>query len=235
MNVDVACPFCSTVFTVRRELLGKRAKCVTCKKPFVLCDAGTAPVEDGTTNVPSDVSPQPEHADTELNAPIIRVEAQPSGGEWQASRSYVPLSFSKDVFVYGRDGSGEDGFDGISTLRFILWLCTLLLLGFAICLLFLAIGTFSQKHNHPTTYDGIDPSIYFAWAVGLAFVAFQCWAQRDLLTIAVLLSAHAKHQSDVLRAIVHELREARVDSEVQEEILTEIAAGQKRSFKDIEE
>src|SRR5262245_44566033 len=38
MNVDILCPQCSTLFTVRRELLGKRTKCTRCGTAFVIAE-----------------------------------------------------------------------------------------------------------------------------------------------------------------------------------------------------
>jgi len=38
MNVDILCPQCGTLFTVRRELLGKRTKCTRCGTAFVIAE-----------------------------------------------------------------------------------------------------------------------------------------------------------------------------------------------------
>jgi hypothetical protein len=38
MNVDIYCPQCGTLFTVRRELLGKRTKCTRCGGAFIIAE-----------------------------------------------------------------------------------------------------------------------------------------------------------------------------------------------------
>jgi hypothetical protein len=43
MNVDTPCPQCGTVFTVRRELVGKRTKCIRCGTIFTIAEAAPAP------------------------------------------------------------------------------------------------------------------------------------------------------------------------------------------------
>jgi hypothetical protein len=43
MNIDTPCPQCGTVFTVRRELLGKRTKCTRCGAAFTIAEVVAAP------------------------------------------------------------------------------------------------------------------------------------------------------------------------------------------------
>jgi len=50
MNVDAPCPNCDTVFTVRRELLGKRTKCTRCGTVFTIA-------ESAATQTPPAVQP----------------------------------------------------------------------------------------------------------------------------------------------------------------------------------
>jgi predicted Zn finger-like uncharacterized protein len=42
MEINASCPNCGTTFTVRRELIGKRAKCPKCGSPFVISETANA-------------------------------------------------------------------------------------------------------------------------------------------------------------------------------------------------
>lgn len=42
MNIDATCPQCGTLFTVRRELLGKRTKCTRCGTHFTITETPAA-------------------------------------------------------------------------------------------------------------------------------------------------------------------------------------------------
>jgi hypothetical protein len=42
MNIDVPCPNCGTVFTLRRDLIGKRTKCTRCGTPFMITEPPAA-------------------------------------------------------------------------------------------------------------------------------------------------------------------------------------------------
>jgi hypothetical protein len=41
MDIDVPCPNCGTLFTLRRDLIGKRTKCTRCGTPFVITEPPT--------------------------------------------------------------------------------------------------------------------------------------------------------------------------------------------------
>lgn len=53
MTIDAPCPNCGTVYTVRRELIGKRTKCTRCGTPFVIAEV---PLTQASPTVP----PPPE-------------------------------------------------------------------------------------------------------------------------------------------------------------------------------
>jgi hypothetical protein len=61
MNVDILCPQCGTLFTVRRDLLGKRTKCIKCGTMFVIAEppAGSAPRVAAPTTTPTAPAPPP--------------------------------------------------------------------------------------------------------------------------------------------------------------------------------
>ena len=59
MDVNVPCPNCGTVFTIKSELLGKRTKCTNCGNAFVL----TAPVAPPP---PKPAAPEPFELPTSL-------------------------------------------------------------------------------------------------------------------------------------------------------------------------
>jgi predicted Zn finger-like uncharacterized protein len=42
MTIDAPCPNCGTIYTVRRELIGKRTKCTRCGTPFTIAESATS-------------------------------------------------------------------------------------------------------------------------------------------------------------------------------------------------
>ncbi len=58
MNVDIPCPNCGTIFTVRSELLGKRTKCPKCSTVFTLvAPGGLAAEEPSPSFLPDSILP----------------------------------------------------------------------------------------------------------------------------------------------------------------------------------
>jgi predicted Zn finger-like uncharacterized protein len=48
MTIDAPCPNCGTIYTVRRELIGKRTKCTRCGTPFVITEVTPAQAQPAT-------------------------------------------------------------------------------------------------------------------------------------------------------------------------------------------
>jgi hypothetical protein len=85
MTIDTPCPQCGTVFTVRRELVGKRTKCIRCGAAFTIAEmptaaapprpnvasAADAPAQPAVNYFP-EIEPPPEIA------PAPRVTAEPT-------------------------------------------------------------------------------------------------------------------------------------------------------------
>ena len=59
MTIDAPCPNCGTIYTVRRELIGKRTKCTRCGAHFVIAEAPTA-----APPPPREPAPSPQEAFT---------------------------------------------------------------------------------------------------------------------------------------------------------------------------
>jgi uncharacterized protein (DUF983 family) len=59
MTIDAPCPNCGTIYTVRRELIGKRTKCTRCGAHFVIAEAA-APAPPPTR----EPAPTPQEAFT---------------------------------------------------------------------------------------------------------------------------------------------------------------------------
>jgi hypothetical protein len=65
MTIDAPCPQCGTIFTVRRELLGKRTKCIRCGAAFTIAERATAPTPPPPPSPPAvhdfpEMPPPPE-------------------------------------------------------------------------------------------------------------------------------------------------------------------------------
>lgn len=82
MNVDAPCPNCGTVFTVRRELLGKRTKCTRCGTVFTIAESAAVQVQPATRPVQAvpESSPHLTTPPPELpTVPHITVAPPPRG------------------------------------------------------------------------------------------------------------------------------------------------------------
>jgi predicted Zn finger-like uncharacterized protein len=58
MNVEIACPQCGTSYAVRRELLGKRSKCVKCGTAFVIAETTGNPMPSVPLAMPEVALPE---------------------------------------------------------------------------------------------------------------------------------------------------------------------------------
>jgi hypothetical protein len=78
MTIDASCPNCGTLYTVRRELIGKRTKCTRCGAHFVIAEAPASAPPPGRESAPSPQEaftgipthlPPPAHAATPTAPP----------------------------------------------------------------------------------------------------------------------------------------------------------------------
>src|SRR3954453_8698673 len=53
MTIDASCPNCGTLYTVRRELIGKRTKCTRCGAHFVIAEAPASAPRPAPESAPS--------------------------------------------------------------------------------------------------------------------------------------------------------------------------------------
>lgn len=93
MNVDILCPQCGTLFTVRRDLLGKRTKCTRCGTGFVIAEAaatGAAPA----------VGPAPPASGF---SPVIGPTPTAGVGQVGSTAPVPPLAFPEFVPPQAQD------------------------------------------------------------------------------------------------------------------------------------
>lgn len=96
MTIDATCPSCGTLYTLRRELIGKRTKCTRCGTHFVIAEApaaalppprapaSTGKFEEAFTGIPAHLPPPVHHA--QLGAPTS-ASASTSGREFPGFES----------------------------------------------------------------------------------------------------------------------------------------------------
>ena len=84
MTIDAPCPNCSTVYTVRRELIGKRTKCTRCGTPFTIAESPTS------YTLPPATPPPPEQglfADIPIHPSYASHTAPPTAEQGPPRRS----------------------------------------------------------------------------------------------------------------------------------------------------
>jgi hypothetical protein len=100
MTVDTPCPRCGTIYTVRRELIGKRTKCTRCGTPFVI-DEVPATHAPSPAATPSEPGPIPDiplhqlHSPRAIAPPEMPPTTYPSG----------PHSSRAELFGFEHDQS----------------------------------------------------------------------------------------------------------------------------------
>lgn len=102
MTIDAPCPNCGTIYTVRRDLIGKRTKCTRCGTPFVIAE--TAPAQAAPASPPLSAPPSPAldqglFADIPIHpsyAPhAIPPAAEQSAPRHSAAREFLGLEHDK--------------------------------------------------------------------------------------------------------------------------------------------
>jgi predicted Zn finger-like uncharacterized protein len=94
MTIDAPCPNCGTIYTVRRDLIGKRTKCTRCGTPFVIAEAPVPPSREA-------VSP-PQEAFTGIPTHLPPLTHTPQSG---APTSVVASTPAREVLDFGSSGS----------------------------------------------------------------------------------------------------------------------------------
>jgi hypothetical protein len=65
MTIDATCPTCGTLYTLRRELIGKRTKCTRCGMHFTITETAHVPTPPAAAPAP----PQPVYTDIPTHLP----------------------------------------------------------------------------------------------------------------------------------------------------------------------
>src|SRR5438552_1590050 len=107
MTIDAPCPNCGTIYTVRRDLLGKRTKCTRCGTPFVIAEmapAQAAPASPPPTPSPSPTPDQGLFADIPIHQSYtphaIPPAAEQAAPRHSAAREFIGLEQDKSRTSY---------------------------------------------------------------------------------------------------------------------------------------
>lgn len=86
MTIDATCPHCGTLYTLRRELIGKRTKCTRCGTQFTITESPSVPSPPAAAPIPPpSPPPQPVYTDIPTHLPHL-VRTETGAGESSASR-----------------------------------------------------------------------------------------------------------------------------------------------------
>jgi hypothetical protein len=99
MTIDASCPNCGTVFTLRRDLIGKRTKCTRCGTPFVITEMPARPI-------PSAGPPPPDQGIPDI--PLHQLHAPQSTSSAEAfGKSHLshPRNHAGELFGFEQDPS----------------------------------------------------------------------------------------------------------------------------------
>jgi predicted Zn finger-like uncharacterized protein len=101
MTIDAPCPNCGTIYTVRRELIGKRTKCTRCGTPFTIAESPTSYTLPASTPPPSQQPVFPDIPIHQTYAPHPAPQIEPSA----AARSSGTRKHAADFFGFEQDTS----------------------------------------------------------------------------------------------------------------------------------
>src|SRR5262245_56717082 len=85
MTIDTTCPNCGTLYTLRRELIGKHTKCTRCGTHFTITETAHVPTPAAAPVAPATPPPQPVYTDIPTHLPHVAA-AQPRYEEPSAQR-----------------------------------------------------------------------------------------------------------------------------------------------------
>ena len=161
MTIDASCPNCGTVFTLRRELIGKRTKCTRCGTPFVISETPARSISSaGPPPSPDQGIPDiPLH---QLHAPHPTYSAE----AFETPHPSRPRSFAHEFFPFEQDKS-RPRFPAMRIVARAYEIMAVIILAIAACLL---IVFFIAVIREPRSILAALFSYGFAffWATGIA-------------------------------------------------------------------
>lgn len=200
MNIDVFCPNCGTLFTVRRDVLGKKTKCTKCGTVFVIAEpvAAAAPMP-----APPPLLDQFPEIDMSAPAPAPRRATQPN------SRANFDQFTSGEFFGFEVEASKKPRFPALRIVAKFYEILAILVLAFAALLLlmffigFLIAVTKEPENGFQYIRGAIAASgIMFFWvtmlAVGLLFIA-------QLIRLALQVEQNTRETRDACQQLADHL------------------------------
>src|SRR5690349_897903 len=80
MTIDAPCPNCGTLYTVRRDLIGKRTKCTRCGMPFVIAEMAPTQAPPAGPPPSAEAAPTPQEAFTGIPTHLPPIMHAPQPG-----------------------------------------------------------------------------------------------------------------------------------------------------------
>ncbi len=191
MNVDVFCPTCSTLFTVRRDVLGKKTKCTNCGTVFVIAEPVAATVPASTIPPSPPISEPFPEIDMSAPAPIARTTTRAT-----AARPAHP----GEVFGFEHDNI-QPQFPALRLVARGYEIMALLALTFAAILFVMLI---IAVLNDPSNFIGaiLASGMTFFWAI---FMALTLLFVAQLIRLALQVEQNTRESRDACRQLAEHL------------------------------
>jgi hypothetical protein len=187
MNADVRCPQCGALFTVRREVLGKRTKCTRCGAAFTLVEPAAAPppppiapAAPPAADYFPDMQPPPEIS---VAAPVASDPSPRPAGRWASSR---------ELFGFEVD-AGPPRFSALRPLaRGYEILAVFVLIFAAFLFVMLVVGLIRNPDAWLAVIFGSGLTFFWATLVAMSLLVF---AQAIRLALAIEQNTRSTQQA----------------------------------------
>jgi predicted Zn finger-like uncharacterized protein len=178
MTIDAPCPNCGTIYTVRRELIGKRTKCTRCGTPFTIAESTTSYTPPPSTPPPPQQPVFPDIPIHQTYPPHPAPQIEPSA----AARSSGAHKHAADFFGFEQDTS-RPRYPAMKMVARGYEFFAILILLFAVVTLIIGIVKVIRV---PQAFLEIlvSSGLMFAWALATALMClFVAQATRLILQI----------------------------------------------------
>jgi hypothetical protein len=201
MNIDTPCPQCGTIFTVRRELLGKRTKCTRCGAAFTIAEVvavpSTPPPAVGKGPAPE---PPPASLFAEISTPPPEITPLPQINVEPAARSISRPVQAQESLAFRRSAA-EPSFTVLRWMARSYEILAVLALAFAvIAMIVFAITIIRNPTNVLAELVNLGVMFFSSMLFAVSLLAF-----AQTIRLALAIEQNTRHTQQACRQLADHL------------------------------
>ncbi len=195
MTIDAPCPNCGTIYTVRRDLIGKRTKCTRCGTPFVITEVPLA-------QPPRPTAPPPQEQPAFGDIPIHQTFPPRQAPEVEPQRATQASGTRQQTANYlGFDDKSKPRFPALKMVARGYEVLAVIVL--AVAAIMLIVGIVSVIANpHAIVSVLVSSGMMVVW--GLA-TALMCLFFAQVTRLALQVEQNTRQTSEACRQLAEHL------------------------------